>query len=109
VGTVIITPAAMIMPQSTIVALKRSLTPTGSVFSSSDVISTSAKRKSFQARMNVKIAAAISPGRASGSTTYHTVRPLPAPSTRAASSSSSGIDWKNARSTHRQNGRQNVV
>ena len=59
--------------------------------------------------MNVKMAAAISPGSASGSTTCHTVRPRPAPSTSAASSSSSGIDWKKARSTHRQKGRQKVV
>ena len=70
VGTVIMTPAAMIMPQSTMVALKRSLTPTGSVFSSSEVISTSAKRKSFHARMKVKMAAAMRPGSASGNTTY---------------------------------------
>ena len=40
-------PAAMIMPQSTMVALKRSLTPTGSVLSSSDVMSTIEKRKSL--------------------------------------------------------------
>src|SRR5438034_2979343 len=59
--------------------------------------------------MNVKIAAAISPGRASGSTTCQTARPRPAPSTRAASSSSSGIDSKNARRSQRQNGRQKVV
>src|SRR5438094_2161852 len=76
------TPAAMIMPQSTIVALKRSLTPTGSVFSSSDVMRTSAKRKSFQARMNVKMPAAMSPGNASGNVTYQAARaPLPRPPT----------------------------
>src|SRR5262244_748458 len=109
VGTVIMTPAAMIMPQSTMVALKRSLTPTGSVFSSSEVMSTSANRKSFQARMNVKMPAAMSPGSASGSVTYHAARGRSAPSTMAASSSSSGTPAKKARSNHRQNGKQNVV
>ena len=103
------TPAAMIMPQSTIVALKRSLTPTGSVFSSSDVMRTSAKRKSFQARMNVKMPAAMSPGNASGNVTYQAARARLAPSTMAASSSSSGTPAKNARSSHRQKGKQNVV
>src|SRR5262249_41597882 len=109
VGTVMTTPAAMIIPQSTMVALKRSLTPTGSVFSSSEVMRTRAKRKSFQARMKVKMPAAMMPGRARGRTTYHTARPRPAPSTRAAASSSRGMLWKNERRSQRQKGRQKVV
>src|SRR6266545_1578420 len=48
--------------------------------------------------MKVKIDTAMTPGRASGRTTCSTARGRPAPSTRAASSSSSGMLWKNARS-----------
>ena len=59
--------------------------------------------------MKVKMPAAMRPGRASGRTTCHTARRSVAPSTRAASSSSSGIDWKNERRSQRQNGRQKVV
>jgi len=69
-GIVTMTPAAMMRPQSTTAMWKNSLMPMASVLSSSWPISTSAKRKSFQATMNVKIAVAMIPGSANGMTTY---------------------------------------
>ena len=50
------------------------------------------QKKSFQAVMNVSIPSTAMPGRAIGSTMLHTVRSDVAPSTRAASISSSGSD-----------------
>ena len=47
-------------------------------------------RNSFQAPMKVRTTTAISAGRASGRTTWRSTPSVPAPSTRAASSSSSG-------------------
>src|SRR5204863_1287777 len=67
-GIVTMTPAAMMSPQSTTAMWKNSLMSMASVFSSSWPISTSAKRKSFQATMNVKIAVAIMAGSARGIT-----------------------------------------
>ena len=59
--------------------------------------------------MKVNVPVATTPGRASGSTTCSTARGRLAPSTSAASSRSSGMLWKNVRSSHSANGRQNAV
>src|SRR5881398_4212126 len=108
-GIVTITPAAMMRPQSTTAMWKNSLMPMASVLSSSWPISTSAKRKSFQATMNVKIAVAMMPGSARGITTYAIACARLAPSISAACSSSSGIDWKNARRIHSAYGSENEI
>src|SRR6266480_2697381 len=50
--------------------------------------------------MKVNVPVATTPGRASGSTTCSTARGRLAPSTSAASSRSSGMLWKNVRSSH---------
>jgi hypothetical protein len=57
----------------------------------------SGQAKSFQAPMKVRSTRTAISGRLSGSTIWTNVRSVPAPSTRAASSSSSGIARKNCR------------
>jgi len=93
-GAVIITPAAMIIPQSTMVALKRSLTPTGSVLISSEVVSTSANRNSSHESKKHRMAVAANPGNDTGRTTRMSAPRREHPSILAASSSATGTLWK---------------
>jgi hypothetical protein len=59
--------------------------------------------------MKVKVAVAMRPGTASGSTMCSTARGRLAPSVSAASSSSSGMLWKKLRSSHSANGRHSAL
>ena len=61
-------------------------------------VSVFAKRKSFQAKMNTRIAVVKTPGAASGAITFVKACVGVAPSTCAACSSSHGISLKNAES-----------
>ncbi|CAM5580924.1 hypothetical protein SALBM217S_01759 [Streptomyces griseoloalbus] len=62
--------------------------PTGRVIRAGSEVDTNGHRKLFHAPMNTKIATAASMGRDSGSITDQKIRAWPAPSSRAASSSS---------------------
>ena len=92
-GTVITTPAAMIMPQSTIVALKRSLTPTGSVFELLGRDEDEGEEEIVPGQDEGEDAVAMTPGQGqAAATTYHTAvgairrrRPAPPPPARAGS------------------------
>ncbi len=70
------------------------LSPTGTVMDCSSWMNTSAYRNSFHDSVNAKIADATSPGAARGSSTRRNALIRPAPSMRAASSSSSGSALK---------------
>ncbi len=62
-----------------------------------DRVRTSAKKKSFQAARNERMALAAMPGAVKGRMTDRMVCPTDAPSIHAASSSETGIPSKNAR------------
>src|SRR3712207_2117281 len=68
---------------------------TGTVYLSGLVRKISWEKKSFQVQMNVKIAVVARAGVASGIITWKKIRMCPAPSSRAASSSSLGMPRKN--------------
>ena len=59
--------------------------------------------------MNVKIETAMMPGSAIGMMMRSTACGREQPSIMAASSSSSGIDWKKDLNSHMLNGSENVV
>src|SRR5580704_7205779 len=63
------------------------------------------KRKSFQMLVNWKMATTTKAGKANGNITKRKVRMTPAPSIRAASTSSSGILAKKFRKIREQMGR----
>ena len=67
----------------------------GTVRAFGDDVSVTASRNSFQAKMNVRIAAVAMPGAASGITIFVNAWKCVAPSTSAASSRSFGISLKN--------------
>ena len=62
----------------------------GSVWMAGRVARIRATRKSFQTQTPIRIATAAMPGRASGRTTNRSTASVPAPSTRAASSTPTG-------------------
>src|SRR5204863_7577372 len=80
IGTVISTAAAIISPQSTCVPSKKCITPTVSGRFSIELMNTRAKRKSFHETISEKIAAAMMPGAAEGSTMSMKTRSRLAPS-----------------------------
>src|SRR6476620_12555614 len=82
---------------------------TGTVRSLLVDVSDAAKRKSFQAKMNTRIADVNTPGAASGAITRRKAWKGVAPSTRAALSRSHGISRKNADSVQMASGRVNVM
>ena len=63
----------------------------------SELVTMSGQRKSFQAPMKVKIASVAIPGAASGKTIERRIRHSEAPSMRADSRISSGMDLRNWR------------
>ncbi len=102
-------PAADISPHSSSYCETSPAMPTGSVVVAEVVVRMSANRNSFQARMIAKIAVAARPDAVSGSTMRtNTVMRLQ-PSTSAASSSSTGTSWMNARIIQVTNGRLKPV
>src|SRR5215216_5405327 len=68
-----------------------------------------AKRNSFQAKMNVRIAVVNTPGAASGTITFRKACIVVAPSTLAASSRSRGSSLKNATRSQIVSGRAKTV
>jgi hypothetical protein len=72
-------------------------------------VSVMAKRKSFQAKMNTRMAEVNTPGAASGAITLRKAWNGVAPSTRAALSRSQGISLKNADSVQMARGSVNVM
>src|SRR6478609_5084090 len=72
-------------------------------------VSAVANRKSFQAKMNTRMADVNIPGAASGAMILRKAWNGVAPSTRAALSRSHGISRKNADSVQIANGRVNVM
>ena len=69
---------------------------TGAVIAALVAVNDSASSRSFQAKMNTRIAAVTSPGAASGTITLRKAWPGVAPSILAAFSRSQGISRKNA-------------
>src|SRR5262249_37275094 len=84
-------------------------TPTGIVRSASSLMNTSVNRYSFQDRMKPKRAAVTRPGAASGRTIRQRTPKCEAPSIIAASSSSTGSEWKKPRSSQRVKGTAKVA
>ena len=82
-------------------------TPTGNVWAFGVAVRINAKRNSLQANVKTIVAAAISPGNASGSSTRRKEVHRLAPSTSAASSSSSGISARKPFSIQMANGKLN--
>ena len=72
-------------------------------------VSDVANRKSFQAKMNTRIADVNTPGAASGAITFRNAWNGVAPSTRAALSRSQGISRKNADSVQIASGSVKVM
>src|ERR1700730_17673449 len=100
-----ITPDAAMSFQMISNWVTRPWTPTGKVWAFGVAVRISAKRNSLQAKVNTIVAAAIKPGAASGSSTRRNAVHRLAPSTRAASSSSSGISAKKPLSIQMAKGR----
>ena len=88
---------AIVVPQSEAFRRASRASPTGSVRMSSELVTTSGQRKSFQAARKVKIASVAIPGTASGKTTERRTRHSDAPSIRADSRISSGIERRKPR------------
>src|SRR2546429_496259 len=82
-------------------------TPTGNVWECGVAVRISAKRNSLHAKVKTMVAAAMSPGAASGSSTRRKEVHRLAPSTRAASSSSIGISARKPFNIQMANGKLN--
>src|SRR5579884_921446 len=82
--------------------------PTGTVSFSGEVMNTSAYRYSFQDSVNANTVEEKMPGSDSGSTIFHSTARRFAPSIRALSSMSCGMERKKPISSHVQNGMRNV-
>src|SRR3954452_7904673 len=98
IGMVITTAAAEIAPvgSSNWEAPVKNDSATGTVRERSVEVSEMANRKSFQQKMNTRIAVVNTPGAASGAITLRNASPWVAPSILAAFSRSHGICLKNA-------------
>src|SRR5690606_28195830 len=97
IGMVITTAAAEIVPvgSSNCEAPVKNDSAAGTVRDASVEVSEIANRKSFQHRMNTRIAVVNTPGAASGAITFRNACAGVAPSILAAFSSSQGISLKN--------------
>src|SRR5690349_4580070 len=98
IGIVMTTAAGEIAPvgSSNCEAPVKNDNATGTVRERSVEVSEMANRKSFQQKMNTRIAVVNTPGAASGAMTRRNACPGVAPSILAAFSSSQGISRKNA-------------
>ena len=85
----------------------RPWTPTGKVCALGVAVKISANRNSLHAKVKMMMPAAMIPGAASGISTRQKAIQRVAPSTSAASSSSSGISVRNPFSIQMANGRLN--
>src|SRR5438445_818659 len=102
-----ITPAAAMSFQMISNWVTSPWTPTGKVCAFGVAVRIRAKRNSLQANVKTIVAAAIIPGNASGSSTRRNDVQRLAPSTSAASSSSSGISARKPFSIQMANGKLN--
>src|SRR5690606_9926301 len=98
IGTVITTAAAEIVPvgSSNCESPVKNCSATGTVREASVEVSEMANRKSFQQKMNTRIAVVNMPGAASGAITFQNAWNGVAPSIFAAFSNSHGISRKKA-------------
>ena len=97
-------PTAIRLGQSTRYSPRNDCIPTVSIQRSGSLTSVRAKTKSDQVTIARYVAHAASPGRASGSTTYHTACAPLQPSSIAANSISRGMPSKNPFMSHVANG-----
>src|SRR5699024_12677710 len=95
--------ATIAPPERSPVESRNDRSAIGTVYISGSVKKISCEKKSFQVQMNVKIAVVARAGRLSGRITLKKIRPCPAPSIRAASSSSRGMPRKKDRKSTRLN------
>ncbi len=110
-GTVTTTAAAAIDPVgcSNCEAPVKKAIEAGTVRADSVEVRVMAKRKSFQAKMNTRMAAVNTPGAARGTITRRKAWKGVAPSTWAAFSRSQGISRKNADNVQMASGRVKVM
>src|SRR3954470_16072447 len=111
IGTVTTTAAAAIWPVGSwnCDPPVKNASVAGTVRAAFVEVSVLAKRKSFHAKMNTRMAVVNTPGAASGAITFVNAWNGVAPSTWAACSSSHGISLKNADSVYIASGSVNVI
>lgn len=98
IGTIVTTDPAIVSGQLTVFFRDSKVSPTGRVRLASLLEIRSGQRKSFQALRNVKITRVAIAGAAIGKIILQRIRHSPAPSSRAASTTLSGMLAKNCRS-----------